>query len=90
MIKCSSCNGTLLNDETTCFVCGTPVPQLKAKKPFVDRCRTLLKIAFIASGVLTLASLFTDYTPSFVKCLVTTVVLMLVKSSADQMAESKH
>jgi hypothetical protein len=65
------------------------MPQPKTKLTLQDRFRIGVKIAFFCSGGLTIASLFTSFTPSFVKCLVTTVVLMLVKSSADQMAESQ-
>ena len=40
--------------------------------------------------VVTVASIFvSDYTPSFVKCLTSTVILLLVKSSADQMFENR-
>ncbi len=89
MTKCSSCHGTLRNGETSCFICGVAVPPERAKTSLMDRFRVAIKVAFIFSGLLTIASLFTDLTPSFVKCLLATVILMLVKSSADQMAESQ-
>ena len=88
MSKCPSCNGTLRKEETECFMCGAPVPQAKTQLSLQDRFRIGVKYAFFASGALTVASLFTDFTPSFVKCFVTTLILMLVKSSADQMAET--
>src|ERR1051326_3150237 len=70
MCKCPSCNGTLRNDETVCFICGAQMPQPKTKLTLQDRFRIGVKIAFFCSGGLTIASLFTSFTPSFVKCLV--------------------
>ena len=54
---------------------------------FGRRFSTFLKFAFIASAALTVASLFLDMTPPFMTCLLTTVILAIVKSSADQMNE---
>jgi len=88
MEKCVSCNGTLAKGETRCFLCGAAVPPLRHKATLNDRFRTFLKISFILSAALTVASLFFDFTPSFMKCIVATLTLMLVKSSADQMSES--
>lgn len=89
MTRCASCNGTLSKDETSCFLCGTPVPVEHAKASLQERFRTAVKVAFIGSSALTVASLFVPYTPSFIKCMVMTLVLLLVKSSADQMFESQ-
>jgi hypothetical protein len=90
MARCQQCNGSLKPGETKCFVCGAAVPQANPKTPFRERCRTVIKIAFIASVVLTLASLFTDFTPSFVKCSALTVILLFVKNSADQMSDASR
>ncbi|HEV8145343.1 MAG TPA: hypothetical protein VGP79_03135 [Bryobacteraceae bacterium] len=73
-------------EETVCFRCDTKIPEKKSHVSWNDRCRTGLKIAFIFFAVLTVASLFTDMLPSFIKCLSVTFILMLVKSSADHMA----
>ena len=90
MPRCLQCNGSLRREETSCFVCGAPVPEDHPKSPFRERCRTAIKIAFYFSLALTVASIFTDLTPSFIKCSAATVVLRLVKSSADQMAEANN
>ena len=89
MMKCVSCNGTLRNTEVSCFLCGTAVPKDKSAVTLRDRCRSFIKFMFIFCSILTVASLFTDYTPSFIKCFVATLILALVKNSADQMAESR-
>lgn len=47
------------------------------------------KIVFILSAVMTVASLIFSATPPFSKCLVATIVLLFVKSSAEQMLERK-
>jgi hypothetical protein len=90
MNKCVNCNGSLQKEETTCFVCGSAVPVETNKVALRERFRSAVKLAFYGSAVLTVASLFlSDYTPSFVKCLISTVILLLVKSSADQMWENR-
>jgi hypothetical protein len=90
MMKCANCNGSLRNDEAVCFVCGTAVPVVTNKVALRERFRTGVKLGFYGSAGLTVLSLFlSDYTPSFVKCLTSTVILLLVKSSADQMFENR-
>lgn len=77
------------NEELTCFRCQSTIAPREEGVTYKDRLRTALTVAFILSGLMTVASLFTNYVPSFVKCLVVTVVLMLVRSSAQQMAEKR-
>ena len=89
MQKCLSCGGTIRNVETSCFLCGTAVPPTKHKVSFHDRFRTIVKFAFVASSVMTVASLFFSIGPGFTKCFVATLVLTLVKSSAEQMSASQ-
>lgn len=77
------------NSETSCFICGTPVKPEKNIVTVKDRFRSAVKYAFFFSGILTVASLFTDYAPPFIKCFLATLILLLVKNSADQMTESR-
>jgi hypothetical protein len=76
------------NEETTCFRCNQPLPVRPGAASWRERSRIALKIAFILSAVITVGSLFTDLLPSFVKCACITFILLLVKSSADQMSQS--
>jgi hypothetical protein len=90
MTHCESCNGLLRNNEVKCYRCDAPVIQrFSTKVSANDRFRTVLTIAFILSGLMTAAHIFVSFDPSFVICLVVTIVLMLVKSSADQMSKNK-
>ena len=89
MGRCSRCNGRLSKKETVCFGCGEPVVEMSGETTMADRLRFTLKIMFFFSAGLTLASLFTDYVPSFWKCAASTVILHLVKSSADSMSETR-
>jgi hypothetical protein len=73
--------------EEKCFMCGTVVVTDTNKVPFQQRICSTLKVAVILCSVLTVASLFLDFTPSFTKCAVATLVLGLAKSSAEQMWE---
>jgi hypothetical protein len=68
-------------------MCGTEVEQNKGKVTIQERLCSGLKFALIFSGLLTIGSIFTDYTPSFTKCIAATVILGLAKSSAEQMVE---
>jgi hypothetical protein len=76
-------------DETRCFLCGSAVPPDRTKVTLRERFSSGVKVALIFSCLLTVASLFTDFTPSFTKCMVSTLVLGLVKNSANQMAANR-
>jgi hypothetical protein len=89
MNKCGSCNGSLKDDETSCFQCDTPVPPKVTKVSLQQRFRTVIKVTLVLSAIMTVASLFFDFTPSFIKCVVATMILALVKSSAEQMSQSE-
>ena len=89
MQRCANCNCTLGKTEVACYTCGTPVKPSTTGSDFIRRFSTLLKFAFFASAGLTVASLFVDMTPPFMKCLFTTITILVVKSSADQMTERK-
>jgi hypothetical protein len=90
MDRCLECNGTLKADESACFMCGSARKPKIQKPSMVVRCATVVKVLFILSGVLTVASLFFSVTPSFLKCLATTIILMFVNRSADAMAEKQR
>jgi hypothetical protein len=85
--RCLDCNSSLKKDEAVCFACGAPVKRESGRTAFGKRFATVLKFALFASAMLTVASLFFDATPSFWKCITATLVLLLAKSSADQMLE---
>ena len=87
MEHCLQCNSTLAPQEKECFTCGSAVPEKNPKTAFSDRFQTAVKVLFIVSAITTAVSLFTDM--SFFKCFAATVVLFLVKNSADHMCESK-
>jgi hypothetical protein len=76
-------------DETVCFTCGSARKQKHPKPGALARVAGLVKILFIASAILTVASLFLDATPSFTKCFATTVILLFVNRSAEQMLEKQ-
>jgi hypothetical protein len=73
--------------EVKCFMCGTAVVADPNKIPLLQRCCSALKVGVIFSSILTVASIFTDFTPSFTKCSVATLILGLAKSSAEQMTD---
>jgi len=75
--------------EEKCFMCGTLVVADTHKVPFHERIVSWLKAGFIFCCILTVVSLFADFTPSFTKCAVATLILALAKSSAEQMGERR-
>lgn len=86
--RCHDCNATLKADELICYTCGTSV-EGRNKSKLGAGFATFVTILFFASGLLTVASLFVDVTPSFTKCLMVTVVLLVVRTSAGEMENSK-
>lgn len=90
MTRCRDCDTVLTPAETECISCGAPVvAKESAKSIFGQRFTGCIKMMFFASAGLTVASLFFDATPSFTKCVTCTLVLAIVKSSAEQMYEKK-
>jgi hypothetical protein len=87
MERCLQCNSTLTAKETECFTCGSAVPAKNARPAFSDRFQGAVRYLFIASSIMMVVSLFTDL--SFTKTFAATVVLFLVKNSADHMCDSK-
>jgi hypothetical protein len=76
--------------ETRCFMCGSAVAPDPSKVTLRERFYGGVKVALIVSSVMTVASIFVNnYTPSFTKCMVLTVVLGLVKNSASQMSANR-
>jgi hypothetical protein len=64
-----------------------PVTLEKSKREInLGRARTALTILFLFCLGLTIASLFTDFGPSFYKCAAATVILHFVRTSAVEMA----
>ena len=89
MTRCMNCNGILTRGETECFGCGTRAPRAKSRPMFGDRFAVVIKAAFFSSLILTAVSFFTDRTPPFSHCLVASVILLFIMSSANQMKEKR-
>jgi hypothetical protein len=87
MEHCLQCNSTLAPQEKECFTCGSAVQERNPKPNFGQRFQSLVKFLFIGSAIMMVVSVFTDL--SFTKTFAATVVLFLVKNSADNMCESK-
>jgi len=74
-----------------CYSCGTPVEERETTQTvFGKRFKLFLTVAFGASALLTLASIFVDFTPPFMRCLMLTFILLLIRSSAAQMLDKKR
>jgi uncharacterized membrane protein YvbJ len=90
MQRCRECNSSLKKDETECYTCGTPVVAKTAQATMKTRFVTIINILFLISAAMTVASLFITIPISFMKCMTTTLVLLIVKSSAAEMREKKE
>lgn len=77
------------SEEKECWACGSAVRDKVPKKHLRDRFKTAVNVLFITFAVLAVASIFTDYVPSFWKCFGGLLVLYFVKNSIDQMVETK-
>lgn len=89
MERCRDCNSTIKKDETVCWACGSVCHQNVPVSGLGKSFCSLISCAFLISAAMTVASLFFEATPPFSKCMTATIVLLLVKSSADQMLEKK-
>ena len=76
-------------DITKCFMCGTNVGPDKSQVTYQQRFCSFVKFALIFSSILTVASIFTNFVPSFTKCMVATMILGLVNNSAQQMWQNR-
>lgn len=85
MERCRTCEGTIAKNETECITCGTPVKPKKDPNKGRARFSKIVTGMLIASVLLTLAGLFTDYGPPFMTGVAVCIVLVLVKKSADDM-----
>ena len=88
MMRCLQCNATLRARGRYLYGCGSAVPQAHPKTTYGQHFQSIVKVLFILSAVLTVASIFTDYVPGFAKCFGSMVILFFVKNSADQMTET--
>jgi hypothetical protein len=89
MNRCRECHAVMTKTETVCLGCGSQLEVSTGVDRLTGGFRSVINVLFIASAILTVASLFLDATPPFSKCLISTLVLLVVKSSAGQMVERK-
>ena len=87
MLRCVSCNGILAKTETVCYSCGEKTVQVqKAKGADFNTVASI--VLYIALGVTGL-SLFTKFGPPLAVCVPATVILLFVKSSANQVKKNQ-
>ena len=91
MEHCGSCNATLKPDEKECWGCAAVVPEKVTKKSMHQRFHTLINVLFIFFAVLTPLSLVLpdDYVPSFKRCAVGLIVMLLARSSIQAMTDAR-
>jgi len=88
MLRCLSCNGILQKSETVCYSCGEKIDgaaKAKSKGSFYSVAAMLFYISLGATGL----SIFTKFGPPLAVCVPATIVLMFVKSSADQVKKNQ-
>jgi hypothetical protein len=90
MQRCKQCESALAKTDVNCVHCGELVNPAKPKTNFRGRFGKLVTVLFILSAVLSVVALFTNYVGSFVTCLAVTIVLLMVKKSADEMSSSQQ
>jgi len=90
MQRCKQCESPLAKTDAACINCGELVNPVKSKSNFRGRFGKLVTVLFILSAALTVVALFTNYVGSFITLLATTIVLLMVKKSADEMSSSQQ
>ena len=86
MLRCSSCNGILTKAESTCYTCGAKQDDGKPKTK--GGFSTVASGMFYLSLGLTVLSIFTSFAPPLAVCIPVTLILLFVKSSADQLRKN--
>ena len=91
MLRCLSCNGILAKNETVCYSCGEASPEhLKQKNKGQGKgFSTVVSIAFFASLGFTGLSLLTSFGPPLSLSIAISVVLLFVRSSANQLTKNR-
>lgn len=75
-------------DETACWSCNSPAPNIHRKKGLPQHFSMVVTVLLVIMAVMTIGSILaSDYFPSFIKCVSVFGILVLVKKSADSMAE---
>ncbi len=90
MQRCKQCESPLAKSDVACINCGELVNPVKPKTNLRRHFGKVVTGLFILSAVLTVVALFTNYVGSFVTCLASTIALMMVKKSADEMSSSQQ
>jgi hypothetical protein len=91
MERCKQCESPVAKSDVTCVNCGDPVNRpVKAKANLRQHFGKIVTGLFILSAALSVVALFTNYVGSFITCLAVTIVLLMVKKSADEMSSSEQ
>jgi hypothetical protein len=91
MQRCKQCDSPVAKSDVNCISCGDLVNSpVKSKTNFRQHFGKIVTGLFILSAALTIAALFTSYVGSFITLLATTIVLLMVKKSADEMSSSSQ
>jgi len=80
----------LAKTAASCISCGELIHVTAPKSNLKKRFGKVVTVLFIISSALTLVALFTSYVGSFMTCLGATIVLLMVKKSADEMSSSEQ
>ena len=88
MQRCKQCESPIAKNDVNCVNCGELVNSpVKSKTNFRQHFGKIVSGLFILSAVV---ALFTNYVGSFVTLLATTIVLLMVKKSADEMSSTQQ
>lgn len=85
MQRCMQCEATMTPKELNCPNCGSSALPKSARGGIKHHFRTIIKVLFLVSAVMSVLALFTSWGPPFMTCVAVTLVLLLVKNSADEM-----
>jgi hypothetical protein len=91
MERCKQCETSIAKSDVNCVNCGEVVNgPVKSKVDFRQHFGKIVTGLFILSAGLTVVALFTNYVGSFITLLATTIALLMVKKSADEMSSSQQ
>jgi predicted RND superfamily exporter protein len=90
MLRCLSCNGILSKNEGVCYTCGEAVPENVKHKGKGGGFATVVNIAFFSSLAFIGLSIFTNFGPPLTLSVAMALILLFVRSSADQLRKNRN
>lgn len=87
MERCPDCNSVLLKTETQCGCCGTIISRGRGGP---SKFAALINVALLGTLGMTAATFFVEGLPPLSKCLPVCLILLMIRTTADQKIDTNR